>query len=31
MLCDNLYELNAIFADEGNLKPWERLKLLAGE
>ena len=30
-LRDELYELKAIFADEGNLKPWERLKLLAGE
>ncbi len=30
-LRDELYELKAIFADEENLKPWERLKLLAGE
>ncbi|MFZ5856193.1 MAG: hypothetical protein ACOYZ6_05120 [Chloroflexota bacterium] len=30
-LRDQLYELKAIFADEENLKPWERLKLLAGE
>jgi len=30
-LRDELYELKAIFADEGNLKPWERLKLLTGE
>ncbi len=30
-LHDELYELKAIFADEENLKPWERLKLLAGE
>ena len=28
---DELYELKAIFADEENLKPWERLKLLTGE
>lgn len=25
-LRDELYELKAIFADEENLKPWERLK-----
>ncbi|MBC6939549.1 MAG: excinuclease ABC subunit UvrB [Chloroflexi bacterium] len=30
-LRDELYELKAIFADEENLKPWERLKLLGGE
>jgi excinuclease ABC subunit B len=30
-LRDELYELKAIFADDANLKPWERLKLLAGE
>jgi excinuclease ABC subunit B len=30
-LRDELYELKAIFADAENLKPWERLKLLAGE
>ena len=30
-LRDELYELKAIFADEGNLKPWERLKLLTGD
>lgn len=30
-LRDELYELKAIFADEENLKPWERLKLLSGE
>jgi excinuclease ABC subunit B len=30
-LRDELYELRAILADETNLKPWERLKLLAGE
>jgi Excinuclease ABC subunit B len=29
-LRDELYELKAIFADEENLKPWERLKLLGG-
>ncbi len=30
-LRDELYELKAIYADEENLKPWERLKLLTGE
>jgi len=30
-LRDELYELKAFFADEQNLKPWERLKLLSGE
>lgn len=30
-LRDELYELRAILADEADLKPWERLKLLAGE
>ncbi len=30
-LRDELYELKAIYADEANLKPWERLKLLTGE
>ena len=29
-LRDELYELKGILADESNLKPWERLKLLAG-
>ena len=26
-----MYELKAILADEADLKPWERIKLLAGE
>jgi excinuclease ABC subunit B len=30
-LRDELYELRAILADEAGLKPWERIKLLAGE
>jgi excinuclease ABC subunit B len=30
-LRDEMYELKAILADEPDLKPWERLKLLAGE
>jgi excinuclease ABC subunit B len=30
-LRDELYELKAILADEAELKPWERIKLLAGE
>jgi excinuclease ABC subunit B len=30
-LRDELYQLKAILADEADLKPWERLKLLAGE
>jgi excinuclease ABC subunit B len=30
-LRDELYEMKALFADEENLKPWERLKLLTGE
>jgi excinuclease ABC subunit B len=30
-LRDELYEMKALFADAENLKPWERLKLLAGE
>ncbi len=30
-LRDEMYELKAVFADETNLKPWERIKLLAGE
>ncbi len=28
---DELYELKALLADDKNLKPWEKLKLLAGE
>jgi excinuclease ABC subunit B len=30
-LRDEMYELKAILAEEANLKPWERIKLLAGE
>jgi excinuclease ABC subunit B len=30
-LRDEMYELKAILADEANLKPWERIKLLTGE
>ncbi|HEX8991511.1 MAG TPA: excinuclease ABC subunit UvrB [Anaerolineales bacterium] len=30
-LRDEMYELKAILADEADLKPWERIKLLAGE
>jgi excinuclease ABC subunit B len=30
-LRDELYELKALYADEENLKPWERIKLLSGE
>jgi excinuclease ABC subunit B len=30
-LRDEMYELKAIFADETDLKPWERIKLLSGE
>lgn len=30
-LRDELFELRAILADEADLKPWERIKLLAGE
>jgi excinuclease ABC subunit B len=30
-LRDELYELRAILADEVGLKPWERIRLLAGE
>jgi excinuclease ABC subunit B len=30
-LRDELYELRAILADEADLKPWERIKLLAGD
>jgi excinuclease ABC subunit B len=28
---DEMYELKALLADDENLKPWERLKLLSGE
>jgi excinuclease ABC subunit B len=30
-LRDEMYELKSILADEAGLKPWERIKLLAGE
>ena len=30
-LRDEIYELKGILADDENLKPWERLKLLTGE
>jgi excinuclease ABC subunit B len=30
-LRDEMYELKSILADDANLKPWERLKLLTGE
>jgi excinuclease ABC subunit B len=30
-LRDEMYELKALMADDGNLKPWERLKLLSGD
>jgi excinuclease ABC subunit B len=28
---DEMYELKSILADDENLKPWERIKLLVGE
>jgi excinuclease ABC subunit B len=30
-LRDEMYELKAILADDADLKPWERLKLLSNE
>jgi excinuclease ABC subunit B len=30
-LRDEMYELKALIANDGNLKPWERLKLLSGD
>jgi len=30
-LRDEMYELKSILADDQNLKPWERIKLLTGE
>ncbi len=30
-LRDEMYELKALLAEEENLKPWERIKLMAGE
>jgi excinuclease ABC subunit B len=31
VLRDQIYELRGVLAEESNLKPWERIKLLAGE
>jgi excinuclease ABC subunit B len=31
LLRDQIYELRAILAEETNVKPWERIRLLAGE
>jgi len=31
MLRDQIYELRTILAEDDNLKPWERIKVLAGE
>jgi excinuclease ABC subunit B len=30
-LRDEMYELKSLLAEDENLKPWERIKLLAGE
>jgi excinuclease ABC subunit B len=30
-LRDEMYELRKVMADDASLKPWERIKLLAGE
>jgi excinuclease ABC subunit B len=30
-LRDEMYELKTLLAEDENLKPWERLKLLTGE
>jgi len=30
-LRDQMYELRAFLADDASLKPWEKIKLLAGE
>ena len=30
-LRDEMYELRSILAEDESLKPWERIKLLAGE
>jgi excinuclease ABC subunit B len=30
-LRDQMYELKTILAEEENLKPWERIKLMVGE
>jgi excinuclease ABC subunit B len=31
LLRDQLYEIRTIIAEEGDLKPWERIRILAGE
>jgi excinuclease ABC subunit B len=31
MLRDQIYELRGILAEESNIPPWKRIKLLAGE
>ena len=31
LLRDQLYELRGILAEEGNLKPWEKIRVIAGE
>ena len=31
LLRDQLYELRNVLAEEGDLKPWERIKVLAGQ
>ncbi len=31
LLRDQLYELRGILAEDGDLKPWERIRVLAGE
>jgi excinuclease ABC subunit B len=31
LMRDQIFELRAILADESNLKPWEKVRLLAGE
>jgi excinuclease ABC subunit B len=31
VLRDEIFELRAILAEESNLKPWEKVRLLAGE
>jgi hypothetical protein len=31
MLRDQIYELRTILAEDESLKPWEKIKILAGE
>ena len=31
MLRDQIYELRTILAEDDSLKPWEKIKILAGE